>query len=250
MPEKKSPSYDRLDFKQTLLEAQSHLGFQTRQEFAEFLGKSAVTLLRWMRDGMEPRFDEACEVLKKIGWHMDRARPDFDHESVLRTRLVTHQPLEDSLLVAQTPVTYGKKNRRTESPAPTPLCIGVVDGKTGSFVNTTQSPHVPAAIRKMQLGFVALEESISVAAIEGPVLYPYYAANAWLFMRPWNQLHGIREGMTVVVNVGEQERVCRMLSTGGGEHMASDLAAQGKLLPLRDQNSTIRLEVIAAVSVS
>lgn len=180
-------------------------------QLSEFLGVDPAYVSRWLR-GSSPRIGQMKDVLAKLGWSLDRARPDYDPFGDVIDRIETVQPEGQARKVAEAAPAYRRKDapdvkhllkqaaeaHRIVNSAPVPVtgavatadgCVALED-KSGTSFDTVGNvfPETNYA-----------ENALSLMKIEGDGMMPAFKAGDLLALRRILQPSLVPDGTVVVM---------------------------------------------------
>lgn len=203
-------------FSEALREAMAERHFNQAQ-LAEFLKVDPAYVSRWLK-GSSPRIHQMREVLSKLGWEIDRARPDYDPFADAINRVETDQEPEGSKKkVGEKAGTYQKKSipevkklledaaeaHRIVNTAPVPL-VGRV---TAADASVTVSKDPEATFDTVGTMFPEVnfaENAVSFLKVDGGELEPLYRSGDILAVRRVLQPSLVPDGTIIVFESGKK----------------------------------------------
>lgn len=203
-------------FSEALREAMTQRHFNQAQ-LAEFLKVDPAYVSRWLK-GSSPRIQQMREVLSKLGWELERARPDYDPfaDAIIRVETDT-DPEGSKRKVAEKGATYQKKSipevkklledaaeaHRIVNTAPVPL-VGTVTAAGGSVEVAKDATTLFDTVGTMFPETNFSENTLAFLKVQGSELEPMYHDGDILAVRRVLQPALVPDGTIIVFEGGKK----------------------------------------------
>ncbi len=203
-------------FSQALRDAMTERHFNQAQ-LADFLKVDPAYVSRWLK-GSSPRIHQMRDVLSRLGWNLDRARPDYDPFADAITRVESDkEPTGSRKKVAEKAGAYSRKDaeevkkllegaaetHRIVNTAPVPL-VGSVATQSAVVSVGKEATAIYDTVGTMFPEVNYAENALSFIRVEGKDLEPLYRNGDLLAVRRVLQPAKVPDGAVIVFDSGKR----------------------------------------------